>query len=212
MGSTISIYNLWVLGLVLFSLFSCTLRSENQSGAPGIGVSESLADSTIHVTASGKEFTLIEDKSLGASLSIVTIKMAKFTEVNRSFAPDTIDPVEKVFLADLDQNGYEELYFTTRGAGSGSISTIYGFASNRDKSVSQVYVPEISGTQREPGGFYDGFMGHNSFSMEDGILVNTFPVYLEGDKNSSPSGEKRSVSYALKAGEASWILEPVGIR
>ena len=51
-------------------------------------------------------------------------------------------------------------------------------------------------------------MGHNKFSLEDGKLVNSFPVYLENDSNANPTGGKRKILYRLIAGEAGWILKP----
>jgi len=116
--------------------------------------------------------------------------------------------VEKVFLADLDGNGFDEIYLLTRRAGSGSYSSMYGVASNKDKSATLIYVPEISEKQMGRGGLFEGFMGHNKFSVEDGKLINTFPVYLENDSNTNPTGGKRKVLYQLILGEAGWILKP----
>ena len=72
-------------------------------------------------------------------------------------------------------------------------------------------MPEISEKQIEKGGLFEGFMGHNKFSIEDGKLINIFPVYLEGDNNANPTGGKRKILYRLIAGEAGWILGPVRI-
>ncbi len=162
-------------------------------------------------TNSGKIFILTEDKSLGASISKVKLETQSFEKGNNTFDLGEIDPVENVFLADLDNNGFEEFYFTTRSAGSGSYSKIYGFASNNDKSVSPVNVPELSSDSRKSGGIFDGYMGHNEFTVQNGELINEFSVYQQADANAKATGGIRKVKYILIAGEAGWILKPLEI-
>lgn len=161
-------------------------------------------------TASGKVFTLLVEPSNGASLVWAQVQTRNFDEVNDLYDLGEMDPVENAFRADLDNNGFEEFYFTTRSVGSGSYSTIYGFASNRDKSVSRIYCEEIGDSQMNEGGFFNGFRGHNQFKLENGELVDVFPVYSDGDINANPTGGQTRVRYELIAGEASWILRPAG--
>ncbi len=95
-----------------------------------------------YVTESGKKFMVRVDKSLGASIQKLTVETREFEIVNDTYDLGELDPVENVFLSDLDGDRFEEIYITARSAGSGSYGSIYGFASNRDKSVSEIYVPE----------------------------------------------------------------------
>jgi hypothetical protein len=158
-------------------------------------------------TKTGKEFVVNIDKSMGASMNEVSIEPQNFSITNEKYDLGAVDPVDEIFLADLDQNGFEEIYVITRSVGSGSYATIYGMASNKDKSATPVYVPPISENQLKSGELFDGFMGHNTFKLEAGKLYMEFPVYKENDSNAKPSGEKQRVEYQLKAGEAGWILE-----
>jgi len=160
-------------------------------------------------TNSGKKFVLFLERTGGASLVTAKLETSEFSEANDTFDLGEIDPVEDAFLTDLDQNGFEEFYFTTRSTGSGSYSSLYGYASNRDKSVSSIYVPGISDAQMGKGGFFNGFRGHNHFEIQDDSLLNIFPVYSKQDPNARPTGGKRKVWYRLEAGEASWILTPI---
>ncbi|MCY1722998.1 hypothetical protein OU798_21805 [Prolixibacteraceae bacterium Z1-6] len=157
-------------------------------------------------TKSGKVFQVLVDKSISASLNNVIVITREFENANDTFKLGAIDPVETIFLSDLDGNGFEELYLVSRSAGSGSYANLYGFASNRDKSVSPIYIPPISEKQLEKGERFEGFMGHNTFKIENGKLVNEFPVYLKSDTNANPTGGKREVIYGLIAGEAGWRL------
>jgi len=162
---------------------------------------------TTLTTQSGKIFTVKEDKSIGASQSILMVETEGFPNTRETFQFGTVDPVEKVFLADLDKNGFEELYITTRSAGSGSYSHIYGLASNQDLSATPFYFTEIPEAELEQGGKFEGYRGHNKFYLENDMLVNEFPVYLSNDVNSNPMGGIRKIHYQLVKGEASWILQ-----
>lgn len=180
-------------------------RSVPASQADNGGTTESIEEYT---TESGKVFRLRVDKSLGASIHKVSVETRGFEKVNDTYQLGEVDPVEDVFLGDLDGDGFEELYITTRSAGSGSYGSIYGFASNRDKSVSEIYVPDPLDMANEVA-LFKGYRGHNIFRIEEGVLVNGFPVYAESDSNAKPTQNNRKVIYTLKHGEASRILTPI---
>ena len=191
--------------LVLLVLtFGCGKNAKqtqvNKSEVESVGVQE-------YKTRTGKLFKVEIDRSMGASLNGLKVTTMGFTAVNNEHDFGTVDPLSKVFLADLDRNGYEELYIITQSVGSGSYSSIYGLASNKDKSATPIYVRPISEEQRAKGNFFEGYMGHNSFELKNGKLLNSFPIYKKDDPNASPSGGTRTVEYRLIAGEAGWILE-----
>ena len=197
--------------IVAFTLLFLACQNPQKQKSEKLKSVETGVKLTEYNTKSGKEFIVHIDHSKGASICDVQIETREFEAVDETYEFEEIYPVEKVFIADLDGNGFEEIYLITRSAGSGSYSNIYGVASNRDKSATPIYVPEISEKQMEKGGLFEGFMGHNKFSLEDGKLVNVFPVYLENDNNSNPTGGKRKILYDLIAGEAGWILKPIEI-
>ena len=102
----------------------------------------------------------------------------------------------------MDQNGFEEIYIVTTSTGSGSYASIIGLASNSDKSMTEIHVEP---KDNEPLIFH-GFMGHNNYRIEDNRLKMSYPIYLEDDTNSDPTGGTRIINYKLKAGEASWQM------
>lgn len=200
--------NIPVYTIILFMLLlhvSCdsekTKRKEIEGNAAGLEVCELK-------TESGKEFIVQMDYSKGASICKVKVVTRGFIIANTEHEFGDIDPVSDIFLADLDDNGFEEIYIVTTSAGSGSYSTIYGVASNSDKSTSVIYVREISEVGKQKAQMFEGFMGHNSFTIEKGTLINTFSVYKEEDSNARPTGGIRKIEYELIASEAGWILEP----
>jgi hypothetical protein len=156
-------------------------------------------------TITGKSFW-VETEAQGASVMDITISTRGFGESDQTWELKGKNPLTDSFVADLDSNGFEELYLVTTSAGSGSYGTIYGYASNRDKSVTPIYIPEISENDLGAGGSFEGYMGHDSIFLDESRLFRKFPVYLEGDENCCPSGGFQKLEYELSPGEASWIL------
>lgn len=120
------------------------------------------------------------------------------------------DPIEQeVFgtvtgaeVADLDADGWPEIYVYVISAGSGSYGTVVGYAVNHGKSLSAITLPELM----EDPTAAKGYQGHDEFRVMKNSLVRRFPVYREGDSNATPSGDKRQLHYRLTAGEAGWRL------
>lgn len=106
-------------------------------------------------------------------------------------------------VADINGDGFPELYIYVTSAGSGSYGTLFAYASNRNRSLTPIYLPEISEEKRVG----EGYMGHDSFAVEGTRLIRTFPRYSKDDSNANSTGGTREVSYKLEAGEAGWILK-----
>ena len=152
-------------------------------------------------TKTGK--TIIVSQSHPAGRSLVTIEVrTKGFEHNFGEVFKDRDPISDVFVADLDGNGFDEIYIVTTAAGSGSYGTVFGFASNKDKSLSLVHFPEM----REGDKHFEGYMGHDIYKIEDQKLVRIFPIYNKGDANSNPTGGRKKLAYGLVPGEAGWQL------
>ena len=116
-------------------------------------------------------------------------------------ADGTITGVE---VEDLDANGYPEIYVYVTSAGSGSYGSLIAYASNRNRSLSEIYLPSLEDHPEVS----KGYMGHDTFAVGEGALLRRFPIYREGDSNAEPSGGTRQLQYRLEAGEAGWRLAP----
>jgi len=92
-----------LLLIICLSLLSCAgyNGANHQTSAAG-----QVASTTKHVTRK--------------------VETRGFSEANGVVDLGEMDPVEKVFLADLDRDGFEELYLVTRCAGSGSYAAFGG--------------------------------------------------------------------------------------
>lgn len=141
---------------------------------------------------SGKIVQVEVDNSESASINKVNIISTDFKE-DISIKLET-EPITDVFIADLDKNGYEELYLITTSAGSGSYGEVYAFISDKDVEIIQCSLASISESETD----FKGYMGHDSFYIENSILIREFPVYREKDSNSNPTGGTQKIRYTLK--------------
>jgi len=123
-----------------------------------------------------------------------------FENRNDTFQVEVVGRVFDAQLADLNKDGFPEVYAFSRSAGSDSTSFAYGFASYRNLSYGPVNVRELAVKPE----LEEGFNGHDRFYFEGGVLKRAFPIHEEG----RPTSKKRIVAYTLYQGETSFILEP----
>jgi len=179
------------ISVLMVGLISC---SDNKSG--------SSVASTEYKTKTNKTIIISETHPTGQSLSTIEISTKNF-EHNFSEIYRDRDPISDAFTADLDGNGFDEIYIITTSAGSGSYGTVLGFASNKDKSLSMINFPEIQESDKN----FEGYIGHDTFKLENQKLVRTFPIYNKDDTNQHPTGGTRKLVYGLYPGEAMWQLK-----
>lgn len=163
-------------------------------------------------TASGVVFVVEETHPTSASLSTIRVTSRGLKEVETDMSYTDVDPVKDIFLADINNDGFEELYIVTEVAGSGGYAGIIGLSSNSDKSTSTITVPELVEDDMKAGKLFEGYQGHDKIYIENKQLVREFPVYKAGDNNATPSGGTRKVVYSLTKGEASWMLTAATIK
>jgi hypothetical protein len=146
----------------------------------------------------GISYTLFSpNKACGNTL---TIKALGLKNGEASIIQPIDGLVTKAEVADLNGDGAPELFIYTTSPGSGSYGKAYAWASNRKKSLTEIFItpPEKKDLS--------GYMGHDEFAVIENSFARRFPVYKKGDPNSSPSGGWRQFQYKLKPGEAGWVL------
>ena len=84
-----------------------------------------------YTTTTGKTIAVSQTHPAGRSLATIEIRTEGFEHSFREVFEDR-DPVSDVFVADLDGNGFDEIYIVSKSAGSGSYGSVLGFASNKD--------------------------------------------------------------------------------
>jgi len=119
-----------------------------------------------------------------------------------TWSDGTIDRIESgrdgmisdVWLAELGPDGSVCLIVTTHSAGSGSHGSVHVHRRRGDA----VETLDLSMLDPER---HDGYMGHDSFNIEEGRLYRSYPRYHEGDTNASPSGGTVELVYSFSEGE-----------
>jgi hypothetical protein len=181
-----------VIALIFISQFSHYQLSGNFSSDP---LPLSGADSTIFLkTGSGKTIIVRESHPDGLSTSKIDIIPQDF-KVNTPIELEKSDPLLRIELTDLDNDGFQELFIFTQSAGSGSSGMVYGFASDKDERLVKIEFPQNTDEEYQNGGQLEGYMGHDIYHFEDNMLVREFPVYKSTDTNITPTGGKKEVYY-----------------
>lgn len=172
------------------------------TAATPTGVSTTGAPAAFDKTLTWKGITFRVTAANDSSAGTVTIVPSGLTVTSDTITQEIDGTVVGAEVADLDVNGWPELYVFTRSAGSGSYGSVIGQAVNNGKSLSAIFLPDIA----EDAKLAQGYMGHDEFAIVENSLARRFPIYAPGDTNAAPSGKMRQVSYALAAGEAGWVL------
>ena len=166
------------------------------------GVSDALAgpafSKRLEMQGFAFEITATNEGSIN-KLRIVPQGLSQQTAPITSEIEGTVSGAE---IDDLDANGFPEIYIYVTSAGSGSYGSLVGYAVNRGKSVTQIYLPPVS----DSPALSQGYRGHDEFAVVEGTLIQRFPIYRDLDTNARPSGKIRQLQYKLKAGEAGWVL------
>ena len=143
------------------------------------------------------------EASTGSSINQLLIQPSGLTLGDTALITELDGTAYTAQLGDLDASGWPEVYVYISSAGSGSYGSLVAYAVNGGKSISPIYLPPIADTSEA----FKGYMGHDEFSLVENRLSRRFPIYLNHDTNSNPSGGMRQIEYELVAGEAGWILE-----
>ena len=139
------------------------------------------------------------------SLRQLTITPHGLAGVNEVITKEIEGSVVGAEVADLNRDGFPEIYVYVASVGSGSYGSLVAYSSNSNKSMTAIYLPELSDDKKNSV----GYMGHDEFSVIESSLGRRFPVYNKEDSNANPTGGMRQLSYKLSAGEAGWVLKLV---
>lgn len=139
----------------------------------------------------------------GSSLNSLTITPIGLKTDSSSYVLELDGTAYLAELADLDSNGWPEVYVYSSSAGSGSYGSLTAFAINEGKSATPVHLPSINSNPAAS----EGYQGHDEFVVVENRLVRSYPVYTDTDTNAQPSGGTRQIQYRLVPGEAGWLLE-----
>jgi hypothetical protein len=156
------------------------------------------------VTKTGKKWLVHQTPLNDPAYVNVSVESRGFANDQAPLDLGEIDPVIQVRLADLDKDGFEELYLVTQAAGEEAYGTVYGFYSDGDRDVLLISYEGASPYTMKEGGPFEGYRGADAFLFNENSLVNAFPVTLQ----ESTTALERKVYYKLVKEEGAIILRP----
>jgi hypothetical protein len=106
-------------------------------------------------------------------------------------------------VADLNGDGFPEIYIYVTSAGSGSYGSLIAYGSNKNRSLTKIYLPPLEENPRA----VVGYQGHDEFGVVENAFVRRFPIYKKNDNQARPTGGTRQVQYHLVVGEPGWKLK-----
>ncbi|MFZ9311003.1 MAG: PliI family lysozyme inhibitor of I-type lysozyme [Arenimonas sp.] len=196
---------------ILLSLAACGEKPADTAPAadtPAAAPAEAAAAPEAAKPGFKKEFELngirfVVEATNEGSMNNLTITPSGLSEANDVISREIDGSVTNAEIGDINADGSPEIYVWVNSAGSGSYATPIGYASNNNKSMSEIYFPPIS----EDAVNSKGYMGHDEFAVVEGVVAQRFPIYKDGDTNAQPSGKMRQLQYKLTPGEAGWVMK-----
>ena len=111
--------------------------------------------------------------------------------------------IKKAWYCDLNNDGQPELAVwiaSTDGEARGQFDLLYWAESNR---LERAEMPEI------PNAWLRGYRGHDSFRIENGLLLRAFPVFRERDPADNHTGGGRTLKLIYEKDRWMWRLHSV---
>ena len=187
-------------------LMSCSFSKNGKSSASDTTVKEGI-DSVKQEISFNTELTYPESNisfKVNTKGDSLIIQPSGLSISNETLYHDiTGYTVVNAEIGDLNIDSYPELFVYLTSDGSGSYGKLIGYSVNNGKSVSQMYLPDIS----ENDEVSKGYMGHDEMAIVENTFCQHFPIYKEGDSNANPTGGIRQIQYKLVDGESSRILK-----
>jgi hypothetical protein len=120
---------------------------------------------------------------------------------------EEIENIDTVIIADINNDGYEELYIFTRGFFPGAYDHVFGITSDEDKSYKEINFSDVKPSDVIAGGVFDGYQGQDVYTLENNLIKRTFPVYNAGDFYNSPSRGYRTLYYTLEKTDSGYYFK-----
>jgi hypothetical protein len=146
----------------------------------------------------GITFTITSPNN--SSINKVTITPKGLKGSNKPVVVEADGILTGAEIDDLNQDGCPDLFIYVTSAGSGSYGSVIAYTTNRNKSLSPIYLTPVSDNPQDS----KGYMGHDEFAVVEGSFIQRFNLY---DDKGKKTEKMRQIQYKLKAGEAGFKLE-----
>ena len=137
----------------MLMLASMTLRAENSDASQPFFAQMVLQGVTFQVESPNE-----------GSINLVTVRAETPEGKLGPMEVEADGSITNVEVEDLNADGYPEIYVYVNSAGSGSYGSLIAYASNRNRSLSEIYLPPL---EDDPDASR-GYMGHDTFAVGEG--------------------------------------------
>ena len=150
---------------------------------------------------SGKSFTILQSPESDYLVNVYIIGNG-FPGSRDTILFDEIELIDTVLIADINNDGYEELYIFTKGFFPGAYDHVFGVTSDEDISYKEINFPDMKPSDFIENGVLNGYQGQDVYTLEDNTIKRAFPVYNAGDFYNSPSRGYRTLYYTLEKADS----------
>ena len=190
--------------LLAGGLCACQSQSATESTADAPTIGEATAtpkDTDITATTMTRDVTYqrrLVNQNYAISVTVqgeenmkdLQIEVLRGGKLVTEFTESIDGQVAGSMTTDLNKNNRPEVLVFVESSGSGSYGLVYGYELS-ESGKNPLTLPPMKGDAAE------GYMGHDTFKVENGKLLRTFPVYADTDANASPTGGTRTLTYTL---------------
>lgn len=150
------------------------------------------------VQQSGTTYDVSSRSAVGSAVQIVTVTVRRGGKKISSLKTDADHLPQSVQAVDLTGDGTPELVMFSRSTGTAVAEALDVYWLD-GTTLRRATAPELEEK--------DGYKGGDHFSLEDHLIVRTFPVYLAADSAEKPTGGTRSLKYEFKGGSFSLYVQ-----
>jgi hypothetical protein len=111
---------------------------------------------------------------------------------------EEIEIIDTVLIADINNDGFEEIYIFTRGFFPGAYDHVFGVTSDEDITYKEINFYDIKQSDVVDGAVFNGYQGQDVYTLENNLIKRTFPVYNPGDFYNYPSRGYKTLFYTLE--------------
>ncbi|MDZ4713689.1 MAG: hypothetical protein SGI89_15385 [bacterium] len=158
------------------------------------------------ITKNGKTFTIIESKPT-ITVSNYFVTGTGFKNSSDTITFSLLDPMLNALLADLDNNGFEELYIITKSTGDEAFVNVMGVVSDMDERIAEIKIQQDSSMIMNKGDEFNGYLGMDSVYFDRSHLYKEYPVFKSSDPGSGNISGKVKMTYTLKNKNSEYSLD-----
>lgn len=146
---------------------------------------------------SGKSFIVMQEPESEYLYDVRVIGVG-FQDSKDTILFDEVEHVDTILVADINNDGFEEIYIFTKGFAPGDYDHVFGITSDEDKTYKEINFPRLKPDEIKEGGIFEGYNGRDVYRINNNVLERTFPIHKPGDTYQNPEGGYRTIYYSLE--------------